>query len=90
MTQLEKKRVQANIDLPVATEAESILDQLGLTPTTAITAFYKRVIAEGGLPFEVKLSQSERRERELIDAVSTLPVQRLTTKDDVVAWLNEE
>lgn len=34
-------------------EADEVFSRLGITPTTAITLFYKAVVREQGLPFEV-------------------------------------
>lgn len=44
------------IDSNIKNEAESILSDLGLSPTSAIQMFYKQIIINKGLPFEAKLS----------------------------------
>ena len=36
--------------------AEKILNELGLPPSSAITMFYKQVVMQQGLPFDVKLT----------------------------------
>ena len=36
-------------------QAEHILNSLGLPPSSAITMFYKQVVLQQGLPFDVKL-----------------------------------
>ncbi|WP_436696808.1 type II toxin-antitoxin system RelB/DinJ family antitoxin, partial [Lactiplantibacillus plantarum] len=51
----EKKRVQVQIDKELADNTEAVLSQLGLNPTTAINMFYKRIVANGALPFNVSL-----------------------------------
>lgn len=56
----EKKRVQVKIDKDLADDTEAVLSQLGLNPTTAINMFYKRIVANGALPFNVSLSEEER------------------------------
>lgn len=40
-------------------EAETILYDLGLTPSAAITVFYKQVIRVGGLPFSLMAAPPE-------------------------------
>ncbi|KGO22277.1 DNA-damage-inducible protein J [Oenococcus alcoholitolerans] len=55
-----KKRVQVQIDKDLANDTEAVLSELGLNPTTAINMFYKRIVANGALPFNVSLSQEER------------------------------
>ncbi len=36
-------------------QAEQILNELGLPPSGAITMFYKQVVLQQGLPFDIKL-----------------------------------
>ena len=43
------------IDSDLKIKAESIIEELGMTPTVAIQIFYKKIIMEHGLPFDVKL-----------------------------------
>lgn len=43
------------IDTDLKTKAESIICDLGMTPTVAIQMFYKQVILNQGLPFTAKL-----------------------------------
>ncbi|MCT3392672.1 type II toxin-antitoxin system RelB/DinJ family antitoxin, partial [Lentilactobacillus hilgardii] len=52
----EKKRVQVKIDKDLADDTEAVLRELGLNPTTAINMFYKRIVANGALPFNASLS----------------------------------
>lgn len=45
----------ARIEPDVKNEAEAILSQLGIPASNAINMFYKQIILQGGLPFDVKL-----------------------------------
>ncbi len=45
----------ARIEPDVKNEAEAILGTLGIPASSAINMFYKQIILQGGLPFEVKL-----------------------------------
>lgn len=62
-------RIQEN----VKDQAESILNKLGLTRTTAIDLFYRQIIMNNGIPFplEVKtkmpISREEMAEKEFND-----------------------
>jgi len=47
--------ISARIEDKLKRNAESILSQLGITPSEAITIFYKQVELRNGLPFEVKI-----------------------------------
>ena len=43
------------IDSKVKADAEAILMQLGVTPSSLITMLYHHVILTGGIPFDVRL-----------------------------------
>lgn len=45
----------ARIEPDVKEQAENILKALGISASNAITMFYKQIILQNGLPFEVKL-----------------------------------
>lgn len=45
----------ARIEPEVKEQAEMILNALGIPASNAITMFYKQIILNNGLPFEVKL-----------------------------------
>ncbi len=47
----------ARIEPEVKEKAESILNALGIPASNAITMFYKQIILQKGLPFEVKLPE---------------------------------
>ena len=47
----------ARIEPEVKEQAEAILSTLGIPASNAITMFYKQVILQRGLPFEVKLPE---------------------------------
>lgn len=47
----------ARIEPEVKEQAEAILNALGIPASNAIAMFYKQVILQRGLPFEVKLPE---------------------------------
>ena len=47
----------ARIEPEVKKQAEDILATLGIPASNAITMFYKQIILQRGLPFEVKLPE---------------------------------
>ncbi|MBQ8814573.1 MAG: type II toxin-antitoxin system RelB/DinJ family antitoxin [Lachnospiraceae bacterium] len=49
----------ARIEPDVKNQAESILNALGIPVSNAINMFYKQIILQRGLPFEVKLPTSK-------------------------------
>lgn len=46
------------IESEVKKEATVILDELGLSMSTAVNAFLKALVREGGMPFEMKVKTS--------------------------------
>ena len=51
--------IRARIEPELKTQAEEIFSKLGLSPTDAITLFYVQVILHDGLPFAVRIPNSE-------------------------------
>jgi DNA-damage-inducible protein J len=47
--------IRARIEPELKSEAEAILEELGLSVTEAITIFYKQVKLKRGLPFPVRI-----------------------------------
>ena len=48
----------ARIEPEVKEQAESILTALGIPVSNAINMFYKQIILQRGIPFEIKLPQA--------------------------------
>lgn len=49
----------ARIEPDIKEQAESILTALGISASNAINLFYKQIILQRGLPFEVKLPETK-------------------------------
>ena len=47
--------VRARIDESLKFNAETILNEIGLTTSQAINIFFKKVVSEHGIPFELKV-----------------------------------
>lgn len=45
--------INIRIDEKTKSNAEKVLKDLGITPTAAITMFYRQVIRTNGIPFEL-------------------------------------
>jgi len=52
-------RVNLVIDKLIKEKAESILKNMGLSPATAIEIFYRQIIFQRKMPFEIKCADSE-------------------------------
>ena len=53
--------IRARTDLDVKEKAEAIFEKLGLNPTGAINLFYKQVILQNGIPFDVRIPNATTR-----------------------------
>lgn len=49
----------ARIEPQVKEQAEAILTELGIPASNAITMFYKQIILQRGIPFEMKLPSAK-------------------------------
>ena len=54
--------IRARVEPELKRGAEVVFKALGLSPTEAITLFYKQVTLRRGLPFAVKIPNLETRE----------------------------
>ena len=92
--------VYARIDTGLKNKAESILAQLGITPSNAIQMFYSQIILRKGLPFDLRLpalrpviiagmSRAEI-DAELQKGVDSLKSGKGLTEDEVDALLARE
>jgi len=53
----------ARIEPEVKEQAEGILAALGIPVSNAINMFYKQIILQRGIPFEMKLPQDSKKSR---------------------------
>lgn len=49
--------VYARIDTQLKTNAEAILERLGITPSGAIQMLYSQIVLQKGIPFDLKLPE---------------------------------
>lgn len=57
----KSETIRARVEPGLKQEAEAVLDRLGMTPTEAITLFYKQVSLHRGLPFPVRIPNARSR-----------------------------
>ena len=53
--------IRARVEPKLKSDAEKILDSLGMTASDAIRIFYKQVVLRKGLPFDVMIPNAETR-----------------------------
>ncbi len=54
--------IRARVEPGLKHDAEVVFSTLGMSPTEAITLFYKQVALQHGLPFEVRIPNAETLE----------------------------
>jgi DNA-damage-inducible protein J len=79
------KMIRARVEPRLKHDAEEVLDKLGMTPTEAITLFYKQVTLYRGLPFPVRIPNAATR-KALREARSRKNIESF---DTVEAWAKE-
>ena len=92
--------VYARIDTGLKENAESILSQLGITPSGAIQMLYSQIVLTRGLPLNLHLPAEkpvslgalsrEELDREFQKGIDSLKTRRGYTIDEVDAELNQE
>ena len=80
--------VSVRIHPEVKTETDKILRSLGVTPTEAITMFYRQIIMRRGLPFPVEIPNEVSRQA-IQDAVNGVGMQTVNSIDDLMKAMDE-
>ncbi len=92
--------VYARIDTQLKKNAEEILSQLGITPSSAIQMLYSQIVLSRGLPFEARLPTRkpvaiggmtrEQLDAELQKGLDSMKNERLYSPDEIDAMFAEE
>jgi len=80
--------IRARVEPDLKQDAEDVFSTLGLSPTEAITLFYKQVTLQNGLPFEVRIPNAETLEamRQVREQDGLI---KYDSADDLMAELND-
>lgn len=81
--------IRARVEPKVKERAEAMLDEMGLSATTAITLFYRQIIQRRALPFEVRLPNAATR-RAMSAARSGRGIVAADSMKEMFAKLNYE
>ena len=92
--------VYARIDTELKESAESILQQLGISPSSAIQMFYKQIVLTRSMPLNLQLPPQrttaiggmtrEELDKELLLGMESVKSGRTYTLDEVDAIFAEE
>ena len=99
-TMANTSAVYARIDTNLKDNAESILSQLGISPSSAIQMLYSQIVLKKGMPFELKLPSSKplavgamtrkQLDAELQKGVDSIKAGKVYSADEVDAALAKE
>jgi DNA-damage-inducible protein J len=79
--------IRARMEPDLKDRAEAMLEQLGLSATSAITLFYRQIIQRRGLPFDLRIPNAATR-RVMQDTRSGRGVVKAGSMDDLFAKLD--
>ena len=92
--------VYARIDTDLKENAEGILSQLGISPSSAIQMLYSQIVLKKGMPFELRLPSTkptavgdmsrEQLNAELMKGVESMKSGKTYTADEVDSELKRE
>ena len=93
--------IYARIDTHLKENAEHILLQLGLSPSSAIQMFYSQVVLKKGIPFDLRIPTSseplalgsmtkEELDKELQKGVTSVDKGKVYSADEVDALLSKK
>ena len=90
--------VYARIDTNLKDNAESILSQLGISPSSAIQMLYSQIVLKKGMPFKLPSSKPlavgamtrEQLDAELQKGVDSIKAGKVYSADEIDAALAKE
>lgn len=92
--------VYARIDKNLKENAESILNQLGISPSSAIQMLYSQIVLQKGMPFELRLPakkplavgsmSKEELNLELQKGIESLTSEKSYSVDEVDDYFSKE
>ena len=80
--------IRARVETSLKITAENVLNELGITPTQAITMLYKRIAREHEWPLELKIPNTETV-RAIKEARKGKGVTICKNKDDLIKKLEK-
>ena len=99
-TMANTSAVYARIDTNLKDNAESILSQLGISPSSAIQMLYSQIVLKKGIPFDLKIPSSEplavgamtkkQLDKELQKGVDSINTGNVYSADEVDTILAKE
>lgn len=81
--------IRARVEPELKEQVESIFEQIGLSATDAITLFYKQVLIQQRIPFELSVAPQAKRQSIRYDTPPEVPTASIRERPNV-ATINDE
>lgn len=88
MTTQATKKVQVNVNRNIATDAENIMNEIGVTPSVVINSLYREIVATGKIPLSFSLTPRQKATLGLQKAVEDIPTKEIKTDKDLEEFLH--
>jgi len=86
MSKNKNATLQIRVRSDLKQSVESILNDLGMTPSQAVTLFFNQIVIKKEIPFKISLHEPNERTQESIKEIETL----IANKDYDGAMTKEE
>lgn len=83
------EQVSGRVDPETKRKAERILESLGMSTSSAISMFFRQVVINRGLPFEVRLEPNETTRQALEDAETGEDLETFESLDEMADEIDE-
>ena len=81
--------IRARVEPDIKAMAEDLLDQMGISPTQAVTMLYKRIIRDQEWPLELKIPNATT-EKAIRDTMARTNLVECSSAEDMLKKLSEE
>jgi DNA-damage-inducible protein J len=81
--------IRARVEPDLKASAEGILEELGISPTQAVTMLYKRIIRDRERPLELKVPNATTR-KAMEDTEASIGLIHCSSVDDMFKKLSDD
>ena len=86
----QQARISSRINAQLKQQGDSILAEIGVKPSQAITMFYKQIVRQRGLPFETRIPNDQTIEamQELKNPETRKNLKRFSSVEELTSDLD--
>ena len=91
MTKTKNSTLQIRVRSDLKENVEHILDELGMTPSQAVTLFFNQIALKKEIPFKISLYEPNERTKESLkdieDKIANMDFSGAMTKEELIEFL---